>query len=120
MLAVRLEALRPGDSTTKAVSAVREARADQAAAVVALRAARARKAGVRADSQLGDALDAEGTYLATVSRVLRHPRSRVASELKPQAKRAQAAFAALPDAGGVTETIRGARRLAAYAHAARG
>jgi hypothetical protein len=111
--------LRHGSSTAAALEAVREAQGDQQTALASLRAARAH-GPVRAEGQLADALAAEGTYLATVERLLVHPRSVVVSRLPARAKAARKAFAALPDSGGVTDTIRGWRRLAAYARASHG
>ena len=120
VVAVRLGALRPGGSPTKAEAAVREARADRAAAVARLRRERADGSAIRADSALGTALEAEGEYLELVARVLAHPRTRLASELPHRAARARRAFAALPEPAGLVRTVRGDRRLRAYARAARG
>jgi len=118
-LAVRLEALRPGELVTKALAAVREARADQQAAVAELRRRRA-SGTVRADAALGAALEAHGEYLNLVARVLRFPRTRMATELGARARGARSALAALPDPAGAPEAIRGWKRLAVYARAARG
>jgi hypothetical protein len=120
VVAVRLGALRPGGSPAKAEAAVREARADRAAAESRLRKERAAGAVIRGDGALGTALEADGEYLALVARVLEHPRTRLASELPRRAARARRAFAALPDPAGLPRTVRGHRRLRAYARAARG
>jgi hypothetical protein len=113
-LADRLGRLRPNGPTAQALEALDEARGDRAAAVAALRTKR-EDGDVQAGAELAAALRADDRYLAGVGRVLRRPEELAAVRLAARAKRAKAAFAKLPDDRGVGDTIRGWRRLAAYA-----
>jgi hypothetical protein len=118
-LSHKLVALKPHSPRTPALAAVREAQADRRAATVALRDAETK--GEVADAEvLRNALSAHREYLDIVGSMLRNPRSRFVDELRSRAKRAKAAWSALPDPAGLPDAIRGYGHVAALARARRG
>jgi xanthine/CO dehydrogenase XdhC/CoxF family maturation factor len=111
-LARKLVALKPRSTHARALAAVREAQADRRAAAVALRDAETK--GEVADAELlHNALSAHRDYLGLLGSMLRRPRSRIANELRAGAKRAKAAWGALPDPAGLPDAIRGYGHVAA-------
>jgi hypothetical protein len=115
-LSVRLETLDGRSSLPGAREALAAARRDRTAAVQALKAAPA----VRSEELVRNALAAQGDYLRLVATVLREPRNPAAGQLTGRARRARAAFRALPDDAGTADAIRGTDRLVAFARARRG
>jgi hypothetical protein len=121
----RLQAVRPGreGARERALAAVREARSDRRAASEALRRRQA-TGTVRDATLIANALAAHRAYLTVVAAVLRKPAARAsetaAGRLPRLARRAMAAWAALPDPAGLPQSLRGYRRLAVLAGARRG
>jgi hypothetical protein len=120
-LAVRLEALRPGPGHTRsrerAVRALREARGDLRSAADAL-SRRSADGKVRDQTLVAAAFTAHRRYLSVIDTVLAKrgkARRRAAAQLPRRARRAMAAWAALPDPAGLPASIRGYKRVAALA-----
>ena len=108
-LATELAALHAGESAQAARRALHAAVADNATIASALK--RAEAAGLPADERLVNAVDAQSEYLDAVGSVLSNPRSPLRRAVAERARRVQAAFTALPGAGGLPRTISGWQRI---------
>lgn len=118
-LARELESLQAGSSRDRALAVAEEAQSDRDAASAKL-LNRTGSGPVRDAGLIAGALDAHRRYLSAVASVLRDPRgSSVSGKLGPRARRARAAWAALPDPSGLPQAIRGWKQLAALAQARR-
>lgn len=116
-LSRELESLAPGRSRDAALALVEEAKSDRDAASARL-LNRSSSRPVRDATLIAGALDAHRRYLSAVSSVLRDPGgSKVAAQLGARARKARAAWAALPDPSGMPQAIRGWKQLAALAAA---
>jgi len=116
-MARKLVVLKPHSSRSRALAAVREAQADRRAASRALATA----TGEVADAALlRNALGAHREYLKLLAAMLREPRTRLVGDLRASARRAKAAWGALPDPASLPDSIRGYGHVAALTRARRG
>lgn len=118
-VAQRLERLKPGRSAPRLLPAIRAARADQVAAVEALRRRQAKRLPVPNEKELNAALDAEYDYLDALGSVARNRRSGLAKAVGDRAQAAKDAFTNLSDSQGVEAGIRGTQAFIAWARARR-
>ncbi|HVL96846.1 MAG TPA: hypothetical protein VM266_13390 [Solirubrobacteraceae bacterium] len=111
-----LAGLRTGVSARPVRDAVHAAMREQKAVSKWVRSANA-DGRLEPDVRLDNALQANFEYLDAVGSLLANPRSRLRGELPERARRAEAAFGALPAPAGLPATVRGWERLEAYAKA---